>query len=308
VPLPYVEESPLAFGGHRPRRDATRYSIVGVPFDSTASYRGGQRWGPASIRRASAFIEFRSLHAGVDAESIPIYDEGDVAIINGDVKGTLLRASHAIRELVSEGRIPIVLGGEHTVTYGVVDALRESLGSPPCIVVFDAHFDLRDEYMGNKFSHACVMRRILERLHPPVMFYIGVRGFSDEEARLADERPDISYATSLDVERLGEANIAARVRRALSGCEHVYLSIDMDFLDPAYAPGVGNPEPGGLTVREALNLLHSIVDERLTGFDVVEVAPPYDPGEITAITATKLVVEVVAAREASGRSRGPRAM
>jgi agmatinase len=114
------------------------------------------------------------------------------------------------------------------------------------------------------------------------------------------------YATSLDVERLGEANVAARVRRALSDCKHVYLSIDLDFLDPAYAPGVGNPEPGGLTVREALNIIHSIVDERLVGFDVVELAPPYDPGDVTAITAAKLVVEVVAAREVGSRSRGSR--
>jgi agmatinase len=117
VSLPYIEESLLAFGGYRPRRDASRYSVVGVPFDSTASYRGGQRWGPASIRRVSAFIEFRSLHAGIDVDAIPIYDEGDVAVIHGDVKGTLVRISHAIRELASEGRIPIVLGGEHTITY-----------------------------------------------------------------------------------------------------------------------------------------------------------------------------------------------
>jgi len=303
VSLPYVEESPLAFGGYRPRRESSRYSVVGVPFDSTASYRGGQRWAPESIRRASAFIEFRSLHAGIDVDSIPIYDEGDVAVVHGDVKSTLARVSAAVHGVASEGRIPVILGGEHTITYAVLDALREVLGSSPCLLVFDAHFDLRDEYMGNKFSHACIMRRILERLHPPAVFYVGVRGFSEEEERLADERADISYVTSLDVERIGEANAAAKARRFFSHCQHVYLSIDMDFLDPAYAPGVGNPEPGGLTIREALNLIHAVVDERLIGFDIVEVSPPHDPGDITAITAARLVVEVIAAREASVLAR-----
>ncbi|MEB2836016.1 MAG: agmatinase [Desulfurococcales archaeon] len=304
MPAPFVEESPLAFGGYRPQREASSYSLLGVPLDSTASYRGGQRWAPRAIREASAFIEFRSLHASIDVDYVPIYDEGDVAVVHGDVAETLARVSQAVRALVGEGRIPLVLGGEHTITYGVIEGLSSALGEPPCMLVLDAHFDLRDEYLGYRYSHACVMRRILERIHPPRLVYIGVRGFSDEEVEVAESREGIWYATSLDVERLGEANVAARARRILSPCERVYLSVDMDFLDPAYAPGVGNPEPGGLTFREALNLVHSLVDDRIVGADVVEVTPPYDPAGITAVVAAKLLVEVVAARERA-RSRRP---
>jgi agmatinase len=293
---PFVEESPLAFGGYRPDRRRARYSVLGAPFDSTSSFRTGQRWGPRALREASAFIEFTSLHAGLNVDYIPIYDEGDVSVVYGDTLETLRRVAAAVEAAAGEGRTPILLGGEHTVTYGAVEGLSRSLGESPCMLVFDAHFDLRSEYLGYRFSHACVMRRILERLHTPRIYYIGVRGFSDEELELVRASSQrISYSTSLDVERMGEANVASRAKRFLASCSKIYLSIDLDFLDPAYAPGVGNPEPAGLTVREALNLIHLLVDDRLVGFDVVELAPPHDPGGVTAAVAAKIVVEVVAA-------------
>ncbi|MEB3851836.1 MAG: agmatinase [Desulfurococcales archaeon] len=292
---PFIEEAPGTFGGYLPERARSIYSLVGVPFDSTSSYRSGQRWGPRAIREASAFIEFTSLHAGLDVEEVPIYDEGDVGVVHGDARETLRRVSAATRALAGEGRRLIVLGGEHTVTYGVLEGLASALGRTPCLVVLDAHFDLRGDYLGNPYSHACVMRRVLERLHPPRVYYVGVRGFAREELELASSREGVAYSTSLDVERLGEANVAARVKRFLGECGSVYLSVDLDFLDPSQAPGVGNPEPGGLTFREALNLIHAIVDERLVGFDVVELAPPHDPAGLTAVVAAKLVVEVVAA-------------
>lgn len=297
MPAPFVEPSPQAFGGYRPSRDRSRYSIVGAPFDSTSSYRTGQRWGPRAIREASAFIEFTSLHAGIDVDLIPVYDEGDVAVVPGDTTETLRRIAAAIEVLASEGRLPVLLGGEHTITYGAYEGLKAALGESPCMLVFDAHFDLRSEYLGYHLSHACVMRRIIERLHPTKVFYIGVRGFSPEERDYAEAKDHIGFATSLDVERLGEANVAARAKRFLGTCKAVYLSIDLDFLDPSQAPGVGNPEPAGLTIREALNIIHLIVDSRLVGFDVVELSPTHDPTGISAITAAKLIVEAIAARE-----------
>jgi len=299
--LPFVEESPLAFGGYRPPRERSRYSVVGIPFDSTVTFRGGQRWAPRSIREASAFIEFRSLHAGIDVDYIPIYDEGDVAVVPGDALETLKRVSSVAEAVAGEGRILVGIGGEHTVTYGLFEGVSKALGSPPCLLIFDAHFDLREEYLGYRFSHACVMRRIAERLHPPFMVYVGVRGFADEELRFAESKEGISYVTSLDLFSMGEANIAARVSRKLSDCKALYLTIDIDFLDPSEAPGVGNPEPLGLSMREALNLLHSLVDDRLVAFDVVEVAPPYDVGGITSINAAKIIVEIIAAVEKAVR-------
>ncbi len=290
----FINESPLSFGGYKAKRTLTPYSILGVPFDSTSSFRGGQRWGPRAIREASIYIEYYSLHSEFDATNIPIYDEGDVAVIYGDTFGTISRVKEVIKNLVLEGRMPIVLGGEHTITLGVLQGLLYKY-KKPCLIIFDAHFDLRDEYLGNRLSHACVSKRILETVKPSKMYFIGVRAFSLEERKLADDLEIIDYVTIKDIIKLGENNVAAKIRNSLSECKDIYISIDIDVLDPAYAPGVGNPEPEGLTTWSLYEILHSLVDDRLRGFDIVEVSPPYDCGDITSVAAAKAVIEVVAA-------------
>lgn len=298
----YVEETPWAFGGSRRPLEQSEYFLLGVPFDSTASYRSGQRWGPEAVRRASAFIEFYSLRAGFDVDEVPIADVGDVAVVHGDAYATVTRVERVVEGLASRGRIPIVLGGEHTATLGVLKGLRRA-GRRPCLVVFDAHFDLRSEYAGSRLNHATVMRRIVEDVGPERLVYVGVRGFSPEELEYARRRGEVSFYTVRDVAVMGEVNVAASVRRDLRGCREVYVSIDIDVLDPAYAPGVGNPEPEGFTTFTLYEIIHGVVDGRLAGFDVVEVAPPHDCGGSTAAAAAKTVVEVVAAREAARRRR-----
>jgi agmatinase len=290
----FVIKSPLSFTGFKPNRSRTPYSVLGVPFDSSSSFRSGQRWGPRAIREASAYIEYYSIHAEEDLSDVPIYDEGDVAVVYGDVHETLTRVREVVKDLVIENRIPIILGGEHTITLGVVQGLTHKY-KKPCLIIFDAHFDLRDEYLGNRLSHACVSKRILELVKPYKVYFIGVRAFSREEKKLADEIDLIDYSDIKDIVKLGEANIAARARKFLEDCKEIYLSIDIDVLDPAYAPGVANPEPEGLTSWSLFELIHGVVDDRLIGFDVVEVSPPYDHGGITSITAAKTVIEVIAA-------------
>ncbi len=300
--LLYVEETPWAFGGSRRPLEQSEYFLLGIPLDSTASYRTGQRWGPEAVRRASAYIEFYSLRAGFDVDEVQVADLGDVSVVYGDAYATLSRAEKVVEALAATGRIPIALGGEHTISLGVLRGLRRA-GRIPCLVVFDAHFDLRGEYAGSRLSHATVMRRVIEDLGPEKVVYLGVRGFSSEELEHARRREEVKYYTVRDVMVMGEVNVTASVRKDLKDCRHVYVSIDVDVLDPAYAPGVGNPEPEGFTTFTLYELIHGIVDRRLAGFDVVEVAPPHDCGDKTAVAAAKTIVEVIAAREAARRRR-----
>lgn len=298
----YIEETPWAFGGSRRPLEASEYLLFGVPLDSTSSYRTGQRWGPEAVRRASAFIEFYSLRAGFDVDEVPVADVGDVVVAYGDVHATLSRVESVVGALASTGRIPVALGGEHTITLGVLRGLRRA-GKTPCLVVFDAHFDLRSDYMGVRLSHASVLRRILEDVGPERVVYMGVRGFSSEELEYARRRGEVRFYTTRDVMLMGEVNVAAAARKDLRDCRHLYVTVDMDVLDPAYAPGVGNPEPEGFTTFTLYELIHGVVDARIVGFDVVEVAPPHDCGDKTAVAAAKTVVEIIAAREASRRRR-----
>ncbi|MEB3825219.1 MAG: agmatinase [Desulfurococcales archaeon] len=286
----YLIDNPEAFGGYRPRRANIAYSIIGFPFDSTSSYRAGQRFGPSSIRRASRYIEFNSLRSGIDLdEAGGLYDEGDVAVVYGDPKETVRRAIDVYKALLDEGRLPVMIGGEHLGTLGALASMRKL---DPCIIWIDAHMDLRDDYLGCRYSHASVVRRLLERFGGRLkLFYLGVRGFSGEELRVAEEK-GFEVTTSFDVRRLGPEMVSLRLKNFLADCKNYYISIDMDVFDPSYAPGVGNPEPEGLSPTIVLDIIWNIIDSRLVGFDVMEVSPQYDAGGITSVLAAKIVVEM----------------
>ncbi|MCE4601401.1 MAG: agmatinase [Desulfurococcales archaeon] len=290
----YTGRGECYFGPHREAENPL-YSILGVPLDSTSSYRTGQRFAPCEVRRASYNIEWNSmLVEGAYLYDVPIEDMGDLAVVHGDPHTTLDRLSSLIQEVSSEGKIPVVIGGEHTITYGVVKGLVDSTGRRPCIVVFDAHFDLRREYLGASTSHATVMRRIYDRSMAELLYYVGVRAWEREELDYARGRKGIYYATSLSVKRIGPANVAAELRGTLSSCDSIYVSIDMDVFDPAYAPGVANPEALGINPVEAATILYELAsDNRLAGIDLVEVAPPYDPSGATSILASRLLAETI---------------
>lgn len=301
----YRVRGPL-FGGLETVKERSRYSVIGAPLDATASYRKGQRWAPRSIREASENIESNGYYPrGLYIEEAGVYDEGDIALPHGDAVEAVKRIADVVEEIAAEGRVPVVLGGEHTITLGVLEGLART-GRRPCVVVLDAHLDLRDEYMGERISHATVMRRVLERVHPPLLVYIGARAYDREESNLVESRSGIEALYAWEVERIGPLNAGSRVRNLLSGCSEVYLSIDMDVYDPAYAPGVGTPEPPGLRTREVFRILREIVDERVAGVDLVEVTPHYDCGGVTSILAAKTLQEAILQAEASRRSRSRR--
>lgn len=283
----YIQRKPLAFGGYEWDRTKTIFSFLGVPFDSTSSFKPGSRFAPDYLRISSRSIELYSIRSSVDMEEVGIYDEGDLIVSHGDPQKTLEILETVIRDLISEGRIPIIIGGEHTISLGSVRGLPRNTG----VLILDAHMDLRDDFMGNRYSHACVSKRILELLGPGALFMVGTRAFTREEMRTAMKN-NIEFITAQELRREGRRAAAGKILRWMDNFKHIYISIDIDFLDPAFAPGTGTPEPDGLTTWELLDLLYEVVDERTLAFDLVEVNPMVDISGVTSVLGAKIVFEV----------------
>jgi agmatinase len=290
----YIDGVPRAFGGFQSEFSKSDFVLFGVPYDSTSSFRPGSRFGPRAIREVSANLETWSWRTGVDYEDVRLHDLGDVSIVHGDSAETIRRVQETVEDIRGARKVPILLGGEHTMTLGAVRAFKDA-----AVVSFDAHFDLRDEYLSNKLSHACVMRRSSEEVGPGNVLVVGARASYAEEVDFVKKK-GIRYISSLDIIRSGAQPAAAWAKERLSGAKKVYISIDIDVLDPAFAPGVGNPEPEGIGTTALLDILNAVVDERVVGFDVVEVSPPYDNGS-TAAVASKLVFEICSMMKSLGR-------
>jgi len=278
----------LKLGGIEKTEEA-RYTVLGVPYDFTSTYRPGSRFGPSAIREASQNLETYCLRNGIDVEDLSIQDIGDLDILE-DVHGTLQRLQLVLREVLEAKKKPIVLGGEHTITYGCAQALKDTV-----ILSFDAHMDMRDEYLGSRLSHATFMRRLCEQLGSDRVVEVGVRAVCGEELDFAD-KTNMRYITAPDIMRMGVKKTTEEITDKLSSFSHIYVTIDMDVLDPAYAPGVGNPIPEGLSPTTLLDILHGICDQKTVGFDVVEVAPQYDSG-VTSLQASHIIFNMIAFME-----------
>ena len=259
------------------------FIIAGVPFDATSTYRKGAKDGPAAIRAASQHLESFCILEGAkdDAETRPIADIGDIIVSPTSAKSMLQSVEKVVDTLYNQQRKIILLGGEHSITFGAVRALPRDVN----LVHFDAHMDLRETYSGTPFSHACVMRRVAEHIGPSNLFQVGIRAATKEEFEYAQAH-NITYYTTRDVERQGAEVIAEQLLSSIPFGPPLYISIDMDVLDPAFAPAVGNPEPGGLTTLQLLTLLRSLAP-RADYLDITEITPSYDQG-ITALCAARL--------------------
>jgi agmatinase len=286
---------PNVFSGFQKGFEEADYVVFGVPFDVTSTYRTGARFGPAAIRQASLNIETYSFRAGVDVEDLNIHDLGDLHV-STDTRETLNRTADVATEIFDAEKVPVVIGGEHTITFGVFAGLG-SKAQKTALVSFDAHLDLRNEFMGLKLSHTTFMRRINEELKPAKIFEMGTRAVCKEELTYA-KRAKIEFFTAQQIKREGTQAIAEKLKEKLAGYKGIYLSVDMDILDPAYAPAVQNPEPDGIETHVLLDILVSICDKRVVGFDVVEVAPNYDQG-VSAVQAAKVIFEMLCYLEKS---------
>jgi agmatinase len=269
--------------------DEAEFVIFGVPYDATQSFKPGSRFAPTAIREASWNLENYSLYFNFNLDFAKICDAGNV-----NVDGSFDRILRNVEEFLSKvdlnRQIPIALGGEHSITYAILKALSSKLDlSSICYVVFDAHFDLRDEFDDNPFNHACTTRRIFE-LGVGKVIQIGVRSGTGEEKAFAEEN-DMAVYYSWDVSEGIFEEIDSIV-----GDRMVYLSIDMDAFDPAFAPGVSTPEPFGLNPTIMLKFFERF-SGKIFALDVVEVVP--DSDRITQTLSAKLVFEFIASKARS---------
>ncbi len=290
----FVSPSPV-FSGIQKTFEEAEYVILGAPLDSTSTYRSGARFAPLAIREASLNIETHSFRTNMDVEDLKIHDLGDLHIA-GKVDETLKRLELVTKDLLDAKKTPLVIGGEHTITLGVI----RSLGENVTLVSLDAHLDLRNEYMGLTTSHATFMRRIKEQINPNKILEIGTRAVCKEELDYA-KKSGTQFFTVQQIRRNGVEEATKKIDTLLADCERIYLTIDMDVLDPAFAPAVQNPEPDGLDMHMFLDLLGKVCDHRIVAFDLVEVAPHYDKG-ITAIQAAKTIFEVLCYVERAQKS------
>jgi len=277
----------MYFSGYQKEYKPAKYIVLGAPFDSTSTYRLGARFAPSAIREASLNIETYSFRTGVDIEELSIHDAGDLHV-SGNINETLRRLELVCRDIFGDGKMPVIIGGEHTITFGAV----KSVGGNFTLVSFDAHLDLRDEYIGEKLSHTTFMRRINEEIRPKRIIEVGTRAVCREELKYALESDNIKFITSQRILREGVEDVLKEIRGLLYDCDKIYVTIDMDVLDPSFAPAVQNPEPEGITPTMLLDILLNICDQRLIAFDIVEVTPHYDKG-VTAIYAAKIIFEVL---------------
>ena len=269
------------FGGAvRDGAETYDLAVLGIPYDAKSSYLKGAAEGPAAIRAASdgAMINaFTELGADLSRDTV-LADLGDVDA-SGDFERVAGRVGARIQQILEHGAVPLVLGGDHSVTYPVVRALARTHPELD-ILHFDAHPDLYEEFQGDPYSHACPFARILQDGLVSRLVQVGIRAATaGHRARAAD-----SGVRWIEMKDLGDG-------LALNFSNPLYISFDVDALDPAYAPGVSHLEPGGLTTRQALGILHRL-EARIVGMDVVEVNPARDPSGITAAAAAKLLMEV----------------
>ncbi|MDD4163280.1 MAG: agmatinase [Methanothrix sp.] len=270
------------------------YVVVGLPFDCTASFRTGSRDGPDAIRLASFNFESYDHYYDVDLATLTICDLG-----NMELGADPAYADATIKEgfaLLPRTAIPIFLGGEHSITPPIVESLAQrsaqgTLGTLG-VLVLDAHLDLREEYGCTRYSHACASRRILEKEGVKAYASIGIRSGCKEEFSFAKEN-EVPYFSALDVKEKGIDYVLDRALESLN-CERLYLSIDLDVLDPAFAPAVGNPEPFGLTSWDVKRVIERTAPWAV-GLDINELTPTYDHGE-TALLAARLAREFIAAK------------
>jgi len=263
-----------------------------VPFDNAASCRKGAALAPAKIREVTPHIA-PVTEEGLRLAGLRIRDYGDVGIDLSWERYFAAVQAQAIRVL--QHPFAVFLGGDHSVTIPLSAAFSEAVSGRFGVVHIDAHVDLADEFEGHRWSHACTARRVLERsnLRPEHLVFIGIRSFMDDELVFLKAHPEIGIHTARDVARRGVETIAEQVVVQLQDVDAVYVTLDIDALDPAYAPGTGTPEAGGLSTRELLELLRGIfAGLPVRALDVVEVSPPLDCADITAFVAAKEVYEV----------------
>jgi agmatinase len=273
------------FMGATENYDEADIAIVGIPMDFTVSFRPGTRMGPQQIRTVSYGIEEYSVYLDKDLADKSYFDLGDMNLPFGNVEGSLTVIENVTRRMLADKKFPILLGGEHLVTYPIIRAFKEQY-QDLVVIHFDAHADLRLDYAGEPNSHATVMRKVAQMIEPKNLYQFGIRSGTSDEFQYAKEN------TNMFIDRVIEP--LKQVIPTL-GQRPVYVSLDIDVVDPAYAPGTGTPEAGGCSSREIIEAIHELGAANIVGFDLVEVSPATDQSERTSLLAAKIIREAILA-------------
>ncbi len=271
------------------------FAVVGIPFDEGASFRTGQRSGPEAIRSISALLRPHNPVLDVNLfEYCSGVDYGDLPVVPGYIEDCFEKIEKSLQPIIDADVVPFVLGGDHAITLPELRAISKKHG-PVALILFDSHTDTQDEYFGRPYNHGTPFRRAVEenliRVDNSIM--VGMRGsiFSGDAL---DEARSLGFEV-VPAEEMHETGISKVVKRIQKrvGKEKVFVSFDIDFVDPAYAPGTGTPEVGGFTSSESINMVRGLKGLNLIGADVVEVLPEFDPSEITALLASNIVYEFI---------------
>lgn len=258
--------------------------LFGAPFDSTTSYRPGTRFGSKAMRSESFGLETYSPYEDADLTDKKIFDSGDLELCFGDTKRALADIKERAAIILQDGKLPVMIGGEHLVTFPAVEAAAEKYPDLH-IIHFDAHADLRDDYLGAKLSHACVLRRCWERLGDGRIFQFGIRSGDREEFYWGAE----GHVVTRKFDFTGLEEVVAKLKG-----KPVYLTIDLDVLDPSVFPGTGTPEAGGVSFLELHSAIKAVCkNAAIVGCDVNELCPAYDASGVSTATACKVLRELL---------------
>jgi agmatinase len=261
--------------------DEADYIIFGVPYDKTSSFRPGASQGPKEIRKASWNFETFNIKTGFDLRNVNFHDHGDIDVKNVKPEDMINKVNELTSYILENNKFPIAIGGEHSITPGVIQAFPKDIS----IISLDAHIDFRDSYENEKYNHACALRRISDYINIENIAVLGIRSAEKEEFEDANKK-NLFYIPSYEILDEGIDKSLIKVKKYLKN-NHIYLSLDIDVLDPAFAPGTSTPEPFGINPFDILEVIDFFA-KNLIGFDVVEVCPNYDNGE-TAILAAKII-------------------
>jgi agmatinase len=277
-------------------REDAKVAIVGLPFDTAASFRVGARFAPQAIRQASMLLfPYHPVHKVYPFEDTNAIDIGDVSVIPHNIHRSYERIQAAMLELMKKGIVPIGLGGDHSITLATLRAAKEVYGQV-ALVHFDSHTDTWDTYYEEKYWHGSTFIRAYEEnlLQPDKVFQVGIRGTLNHPGDL-DASLELGYnvITTQELRSRGMADVIAQIKQQI-GDTPCFLSFDIDFVDPSYAPGTGTPEVGGFSSYETLELIRSLHGLHYIGFDLVEVLPPYDPAQTTSLLAATLIHDFAA--------------
>lgn len=275
---------PLGFMGSSKNYKDSSIVLLGVPMDFTCSFRPGTRFGPQKIREVSIGIEEYSIYMDKSLEDASFYDSGDLDLPIGSVEKSLKIIEKAAEEILNDNKFPLFIGGEHLISVPVIKKVYEKYGDELILLHFDAHADLREDYLGCSNSHASAIRRVIDFMPSRNIYQFGIRSGTKEEFQFAKENTNMF---TLEVYKPLNSVIDNFKNKP------VYITLDIDVLDPAYANGTGTPEPGGISSNELIKSMNLLKDLNIVGFDIVEVSPHYDLSDRTAIMAAKIIRDII---------------